>query len=82
MTRGQFEQSMVAWINARLLPPGTAVTAATPLFEDGLIDSIRILKLIAWTEQALGRQIPDADIRMDHFRDVQTIARRFVEAGS
>ena len=79
MMRAEFEQSMVAWINARLLPPDAVVTAATPLFENGLIDSIRILKLIAWTEQALGRQIPDRDIRMDYFRDVQTIARRFVE---
>ena len=53
--------------------------ATTPLFENGLIDSLRILMLIAWTEKMIARQIPDEQVRMDHFRDVRTIARAFVE---
>ncbi|MND03194.1 hypothetical protein D3C83_229050 [compost metagenome] len=67
----------LAWLNARLAPPGVVVTEDTPLF-DGLIDSIRILKLIAWTERATGRQIPDDQIRMDHFQNVSAIADTFV----
>lgn len=72
-----FERAMVAWLNARLLPPGVSVDAHTPLFETGLIDSIRILDLIAWTECASGRRIPDEAIRMDRFRTVATIAATF-----
>ena len=51
---------------------------ATPLFADGLIDSIRILEIIAWVEQAIGRQIPDAQIRMDNFFSVERIAEVFL----
>lgn len=78
MTRDRFVGETVAWINRRLAPPGTRVDPATPLFEGGLIDSIQILRLIAWTEAALGRRIPDEMIRMEHFRDVTTIAATFI----
>lgn len=80
MTRETFVRETVEWINRRLVPPGHIVDATTPLFANGLIDSIRILRLIAWTEQAIGRRIPDEQIRMDHFRDVEHIATTFLEA--
>lgn len=80
MTRDAFIKDTVDWINRRLAPSGFVVRPTTALFEDGLIDSIRILRLIAWTERAIGRQIPDEQIRMDNFRDVMRIAETFVEA--
>lgn len=79
MTREAFVRAATAWINRRLVPPGVQVTASTPLFEDGVIDSLRILRLIAWVEHTLGRRIADEQIRMDHFRDVENIAATFVE---
>lgn len=78
MTRARFVDETTAWINRRLAPAGVEVQPDTPLFEGGLIDSIRILQLIAWTERAVGREIPDDLIRMDHFRSVQCIADTFV----
>jgi methoxymalonate biosynthesis acyl carrier protein len=75
-----FAAAMLAWIAARFAPPGVAITADTPLFADRLIDSIRILELIAWTERATGREVPDAEIRMDNFRTVRRIAEVFVGA--
>ena len=80
MTRDDFVRDMVTWINTKVLRQGRMVTASTPLFEDGLIDSMRILQLIAWTERAIGRQIADEHIRMDHFYTVDVIATRFLEA--
>jgi acyl carrier protein len=80
MTRAVFERELVAWINARLVAPGVVIDAATPLFESGLIDSIRILHLIAWIENAIGRQIPDAQVRLDNFHHVGRIADVFTEA--
>ena len=80
MTREAFIRDTTAWINRRMTPPGVTIDATTPLFEGGLIDSLRVLRLIAWTEKAIGRRIPDEQIRMDHFRDVATIARTFLEA--
>ncbi len=67
----------VDWINRTLVPEGVAVDADTPLFTNGLINSIRILELIAWTEHLTGQRIPDRAIRMDNFRTVRRIADVF-----
>jgi acyl carrier protein len=76
---GGFVEATLEWLRRDLLPAGVHVDESTPLFAGGLIDSIRILKLIAWTEHATGRQIPDEQIRMDNFRTVRRIADVFVE---
>ena len=80
MDRDTFMVRTVAWINEKLAPPGVTIDADTPLFASGLIDSIRVLQLIAWTEHALGIHIPDLRIRMDHFRTVRHIADAFAAA--
>ena len=77
MDHATFVLRTVAWINGTLVPAGVEVDADTPLFANGLINSIRVLQLIAWTEHSLGTRIPDARIRMDHFRTVQHIADAF-----
>lgn len=78
----EFVAAMVAWLNERLARSGVSIGADTPLFESGLIDSIRVLELIAWTEQAIGTTIPDVRIRMDNFRTVARIAEVFVVEGN
>ena len=76
--RQRFVSSMLAWLDARLVPPGVQVTATTPLFASGLISSIKVLELIAYTERAIGRTIADKDIRLDNFCTVERIAEAFV----
>jgi acyl carrier protein len=78
-TRPRFVTEMLEWLNRRLAPPGVVIEAETPLFRTGIINSIRILELIAWTERATGRPIPDREIRMDNFQSVGRIADVFVE---
>ena len=82
MTHSAFVARTVEWINCTLVPEGVTIDADTPLFASGLIDSIRILRLIAWTEHALDLRIPDTRIRMDYFRTVRTIADTFASATS
>lgn len=77
-TRECFVTDMVAWLNRRFAPAGAAIAADTALFADGLINSIRILEIIAWVEVAIGRRIPDVQIRMDNFRTVGRIAAVFL----
>ena len=77
--RPLFVTDMLEWLNRRLAPPGVTIDADTPLFRTGIINSIRILELIAWTERATGRTIVDRDIRMDNFQSVGRIAEVFVE---
>lgn len=77
MITSDFTSAMLAWINERMAPPGLTVTADTQLFAEGIISSIKVLDLIAWTEHAIGREIADADIRLDNFRSVERIAEVF-----
>ncbi len=81
-TAAQFIDAMVPWLNARMAHTSFSIDADTPLFEEGLIDSIRVLELIAWTEDAIGSVIPDSRIRMDNFRTVRRIAEVFMREGA
>lgn len=78
--RRRFVRDMVAWLNRRF-PPGAGrrITADTRLFAGGYVNSIRILDIIAWVEEATGRRIPDRAIRMDNFQTVARIAATFCE---
>lgn len=78
MTRERFITEMVAWLRDRLAPTEIVIVADTPLFTPGLMDSIRVLELIAYTERAIGSVIPDSRIRMDNFRTVGRIADVFL----
>lgn len=49
----------------------------TPLFESGLIDSLAILELIAFVEEATGRPIPARQVQMKHFGTINRICAAF-----
>ena len=69
---------LLNYINGELLTDPTRQAAPdTPLFEDGWIDSLKILKLIAFVELMIGRNIPDEEIVMKNFRTVTMIVEQF-----
>lgn len=68
---------LLAWLNLRFAPDGPAIVSDTPLFTSGLLNSLRVLELIAWTERAIGREIPDGQIRTDYFATASRIAEMF-----
>jgi acyl carrier protein len=74
----EFTQRMISWLNHETAPKGVVIDADTPLFATRLLDSLKVLELIAFTEQAIGRTIPDCDIRMDNFQTVARIAAVFL----
>ena len=76
--RTQFVLRMLSWLNEEVAPKGVCVDAETPLFSTRLLDSLRVLELIAFTEQAIGQPIPDSHIRMDNFQTVARIAAVFL----
>jgi len=75
--RADFIRRMVEWLNEDVAPKGVTVLADTPLFATRLLDSLKVLELIAFTEQSIGRAIPDSHIRMDNFQTVSRIATVF-----
>ncbi|MGH9201743.1 MAG: phosphopantetheine-binding protein, partial [Vicinamibacterales bacterium] len=54
-----------------------SIDADTHLFDVGLIDSLKILQLIAFIESESGHTIPETDVVMANFRSVRTMAARF-----
>ena len=71
-------EALLEFVNRDLLGGrDVRVHADTPLFDDGLIDSLNILKLIAFVETRLGREIPDREIVMSRFRTLNAIAESF-----
>ncbi|MEU6213400.1 acyl carrier protein [Streptomyces sp. NPDC090085] len=56
--------------------PGTAASelaADHDLLNDGVIDSLGVLKLIAWVEDRFDLAIGDADLDPNNFRSVEAI---------
>ena len=78
MTADTFRLSLLAFIGRDLLgASGLVVDEDTYLFGEGGIDSLKILRLVAFIEQATGRPIPESDIVMRHFRSVRAIVEHF-----
>ena len=80
MRREDFVARMLDWLNEDVAPKGADVRADTLLFATRLLDSLRVLELIAYTEEAIGNAIPDSQIRMDNFQTVARIASVFIRA--
>ena len=56
------------------------MSAETALFEEGLINSIKILDLMAFVEKSIGVKIPDKLVVMKHFRSPRAITETFVRS--
>jgi acyl carrier protein len=76
----QFEAALLKFINTELLSGSNlTIDADSALFEDGIVDSMKILHLLAFIESVIGHAIPDEEIVMKHFRTVRVIAERFAD---
>jgi acyl carrier protein len=81
-TRNEFERALIDLIvfglsSRRRRPVQIDVDPQTPLFESGLIDSLAILELIAFVEDATGRAIPARQVQMKHFGSIERISAAF-----
>ena len=79
LTATELEQRLLQFTRERLVPSEAAdgITVDTRLFEDRVIDSLKVLELIAFVQRSLRRKIPDAQIVLANFRTIATIARVF-----
>ncbi|MGH7571599.1 MAG: hypothetical protein ACREMK_07125 [Gemmatimonadota bacterium] len=81
MKREEFEHRLLDFVN-RMLPeavPPLAVDEETALFEEGVINSLRILDLIAFVEEITQARVPDEAVRLANFRSVRAIAAAFAD---
>ncbi|HUQ99142.1 MAG TPA: hypothetical protein VM166_06780 [Gemmatimonadaceae bacterium] len=79
LTRELLEQRLLDFVRTKLTAPEIAATVDvhTRLFELRVVDSLKILELIAFIESAIGRKIPDAQVVLANFRSIETMARIF-----
>jgi acyl carrier protein/seryl-tRNA synthetase len=79
MTAAELEQRLLKFTREKLAAREVAplITVETRLFEDRVIDSLKVLELIAFVQSVLGRRIPDKHIVLANFRSIATIARVF-----
>ena len=61
----------------RRQPETVRVQGDTPLFETGLVDSMAILELIAFVEEATGRTIHARQVHLKHFGTIDRICDAF-----
>lgn len=79
----EFARALQAFINHELprLPAKVRenpnVGVDTPLFATGIIDSMAILHVIGFVEQATGRAIPQEKVVMQNFQTIAAIAAAF-----
>ena len=88
MSSAEFSAALCFFINHELslLHPkmrgDPGVSPETPLFATGLIDSMAILHLIAFIEDATGRAILPEQVVMKHFATVAAITETFWSANA
>ena len=78
VARAELEAALLRFIAGTLLPDAVIeITSGTYLFADGLVNSMRILDLVAFVEYTLAIEIKDVDVTMEHFRTPGDIVRSF-----
>lgn len=46
-----------------------------PLIESGIVDSLGVLKIMSFLDEAFGVDLSSAEINLENFKDVRTICR-------
>ena len=75
---GVLTESLLSFVREDLLRGRVVdIDVDTYLFEEGMVDSLGILRLLAFLELEIGRPIADSEVVMEHFRTIRTIDRTF-----
>jgi acyl carrier protein len=83
MNRGDLELRLLRFVPGLRPDAGSEeIRPETALFEEGVVNSLRILDLIAFVEELTGTRIPDAAVRLETFRSIRAIAAAFGEERS
>jgi acyl carrier protein len=82
MTKDEYRDRLTTFVAAEFMDEEAApdLTAATPLVESGVLDSLRIAVLLTFIRDGLGVHIPLAKIDAAHFKTIDAIADLLTEA--
>ncbi len=79
LSRDELEQRLLRFVRRDLVSSALAdrVLPTTRLFEERLVDSLKILELIAFLEVVTHRKIPDAQVVLANFASIEAMAKAF-----
>jgi len=67
-------QELATFIEKNLIGDDkTKVSDATPLIEDGIVDSMGLMQIVAFIEERTGLRVSDDDVTPDNFETVAAI---------
>ena len=69
------KEPIVEFINSELLNSQIEITAQDDLLINGPVDSLGVMRLVAFIEQKFGIVVPPEDITIDTFVNVDAIVR-------
>jgi acyl carrier protein len=68
------EDQVLEFVNARLARNGPVRDTALDLMRARIIDSMAILELVVWIEQAFGLRVKNEDLTAENFRSAAALA--------
>ncbi len=74
MTDSDVKQSILAYIQSEIAYPGTEVTDDTDLFDDGVLDSLKILRLVLHLETTYSITFAPDDLSSSAFARVPSLS--------
>lgn len=82
-TTTEAEQALIAFVTGSLVDPDDDLTIGPEddLLTSGLVDSLGIMRLVAFIESELGVQVPAADLTIDNFVSVRAISGYLSQLG-
>lgn len=71
---------LAAFIEKNLVPSDRklAINDQTALIDDGLIDSMGLMQVVAFLEERTGVKVPDEEVGPDNFDSLEAIERMVV----
>ena len=79
MNKNEFARRLLTYISSSLLNSRKRlIKEKTLLFEEGIIDSMKIIELIAYIEKTLDIKVTEDKISMEYFDSVKKITDTFL----
>ena len=79
MTETDVSESILGFIRGEIAYPGTEVTADTELFESGVLDSLKLLRLVLHLESRYGISFQPEDLDPAVFGRVPALSALVLE---
>ena len=74
MLKNSYEERLRRFINEELLSGGTAIAPDDPMLADGVLDSVGVMRLVAFIDEQFDYQVPPQHLTIEHFRTTRALA--------